>query len=238
MVNNETGTIQPIREVAAMLQPRDILFHCDAVQAFGKIPLSVQALGVDLLSLSAHKIYGPKGCGVLYIKNGFNPYNLIYGGSQEANRRAGTENLIGIAGFAKAAEYIPDLLDNVRRLQSLQTQFEMGLLQRIPGCMVNGRGGERVAGLSNISFPDHSGESLLINLDRHRIAVSTGSACSSGSSKPSHVLQAMGLSEKRIYNAVRFSFGQHTSESDIRETLDTLTTLLNSQLRKNVASEK
>ena len=238
MVNNETGIIQPVREVAAMLRPRDILFHCDAVQAYGKLPLSVQTLGVDLLSLSAHKIYGPKGCGALYIKKGFKPLKLIYGGAQEFDRRAGTENLCGIAGFAKAVEFIPGLLENVHKLLSLQTLFEMEILHRIPGCEINGRGAGRVPTHSNISFPDHSGESMLINLDRHRIAVSTGSACSSGSSKPSHVLQAMGLSEKRIKNAVRFSFGKQTSESDILETLKILTKLLNSRMRIDMASEK
>ncbi len=221
-VNNESGCILPIKEIGEMLKDMPAVFHCDAVQGHDKLSISVDDLGVDLLTLSAHKIYGPKGCGALYIREGTNVENIIYGGGQEARLRPGTENLVAIAGFSEAIRQVSVHKDQLENMRSLRNLFEEKLKQTIPGIIINGEKAERAVSISNIYFPFMSAESLLINLDLQGIAVSTGSACGSGSPQPSHVLHAMGFSENHIKNSIRFSLGRYTTEQDILKTVETI----------------
>ena len=214
--NNEIGTIQPIAELAAVAHEHGALFHTDAVQSAGKISIDVRALGVDLLSLSAHKFNGPKGAGALWIKRGTRMLPILTGGKHERNRRAGTENVPAIAGFGIAALLARGKLtaEGVR-LTALRDRLEAGILRSVPGTAVNGALRPRVPNTTNISFDRVEAESLLIALDLEGIAVSTGSACSSGTLEPSHVLRAMGLPAHRTQNSLRFSLGLYSTDEEV-----------------------
>src|SRR5262249_19657648 len=214
--NNEIGTIQPIAALAAIAHEHGALMHTDAVQTTGKIPVDVRALGVDLLSLSAHKFNGPKGAGVLWIKRGTRMQPTMTGGRHERNRRAGTENVPAIAGLGVAARLAHGKLsaDGVR-MAALRDRLEVGSLAAIAGKAVNGRHDARVPNTTNISFDRVEAESLLIALDLEGVAVSTGSACSSGTLEPSHVLKAMGLPAHRTQNSLRFSLGMFSTDAEV-----------------------
>jgi cysteine desulfurase len=214
--NNEVGTIQPIAELAAIAHEQGALFHTDAVQSAGKIPVSVRRLGVDLLALSAHKFGGPKGVGALWLRRGVRLAPVMTGGRQERNRRAGTENVPAVAGLGVAARLCRDRLDaSAVTLGQLRDHLEQRVLAGVPGTAVNGDPARRVPNTTNISFDGLEAESLLIALDLEGVAVSTGSACSSGSLEPSHVLRAMGLPDARTRNSLRFSLGTGTTPADI-----------------------
>ncbi len=213
--NNETGTIEPVEEAASFAAEKKIFFHCDAVQALGKIPVSVKRWTCDTLSFSGHKISGPKGIGALYVKKGTKLRPFLTGGHQERNVRPGTENVAGIAAFGKACELIEKNLEASRKdLLAMRERLEKRLLA-IPDAHLNGHPTERLPNTVNVSFDGVQGEGLLIRLDIQGIAVSSGSACTSGSIEPSHVLQAMGLSESRARSAVRFSLGWDTRPKDM-----------------------
>jgi cysteine desulfurase len=221
--NNEIGTIQPIAELARLAKSRGAVFHTDAVQSAGKIPIDVKALGVDLLSLSAHKFYGPKGVGALWIRRGLRLLAPTTGGKQERSRRAGTENVPGIIGMGVAAQLARvKMHDESERLAVLRDRLENGILKSIPGTALNGAPTARVPNTTNISFDRTEAESLLIALDLEGIAVSTGSACSSGTLEPSHVLKAMGLPAHRTQNSIRFSLGASNTEADVERVIAVL----------------
>jgi cysteine desulfurase len=214
--NNEIGTVQPVAELAAIARERRALFHTDAVQSAGKIPIDVKTLGVDLLSISAHKFYGPKGVGALWIRRGVRLQAPLTGGKQERSRRAGTENVAGIAGMGVAAREAMAKMDaEATRLAALRDRLEDGILRGVSGTAVNGVRSPRVPNTTNISFDRTEAESLLIALDLEGVAVSTGSACSSGTLEPSHVLKAMGFPPHRTQNSLRFSLGVVNTEADI-----------------------
>jgi len=221
--NNEIGTVQPIAELARLAHERGALFHTDAVQAAGKLPVDVSALGIDVLALSAHKFNGPKGVGAVWIKRGTRMLPILTGGKHERNRRAGTENVAGIVGMGVAARAATGKLENESvRLASLRDRLEAGILSRVAGTAVNGAGSLRVPNTTNISFDRVEAESLLIALDLEGIAVSTGSACSSGTLEPSHVLRAMGLPTHRTQNSLRFSLGLFSNDSEVDRVLDVI----------------
>jgi cysteine desulfurase len=221
--NNEIGTIQPIAELARRAHAAGAIFHTDAVQSVAKIPVDVKALGVDLLSLSAHKFNGPKGAGALFIKRGTRIQAVLTGGKHERTRRAGTENVPGIAGLGQAATLAAGKLEaEAARLAALRDRLERGILERVPETAVNGAREPRVPNTTNISFEGIEAESLLIALDLEGIAVSTGSACSSGTLEPSHVLRAMGFSPHRTQNSIRISLGQGNTEQEVEHLLSTL----------------
>jgi cysteine desulfurase len=225
--NNEIGTIQPIAALAAMAHEHGALMHTDAVQSVGKIPVDVRALGVDLLSLSAHKFNGPKGAGVLWIKRGTRMQPIATGGKHERNRRAGTENVPAIAGLGVAARLAAGKLSSeAARVAALRDRLEAGILRGVPGTAVNGAADQRVPNTTNISFERVEAESLLIALDLEGIAVSTGSACSSGTLEPSHVLRAMGLPTHRTQNSLRFSLGMFSTEEEVDRVVDVLPRLV------------
>ncbi len=214
--NNEIGTIQPIAELAAIAHTQGALFHTDAVQSAGKIPVNIRQLGVDMLAMSAHKFYGPKGVGALWVKRGIRLSPFLSGGKQERNRRAGTENVAGIIGMGAAAELATKKMDSESaRLSALRDRLETGILAAVPQTEVNGAREARVPNTTNISFDRIEAESLLIALDLEGVAVSTGSACSSGTLEPSHVLKAMGLPVHRAQNSIRFSLGASNTEEEI-----------------------
>lgn len=215
LANNEIGTVQPLAEIAALAHAQGALVHTDAVQAVGKVPVSVGALGVDLLALSGHKFGGPKGVGVLWIRRGVRLVSQATGGRQERNRRAGTENVPAIVGLGVAARLAHHALAQRSSLAALRDRLEDAVLAAVPGTVVNGDRQVRVPNTSNISFDGIEAESLLIALDLEGIAVSTGSACSSGTLEPSHVLRAMGLPHARARNALRFSLGPSTTEAEV-----------------------
>ena len=221
--NNEIGTIQPVAELAAIAHARGALFHTDAVQSTGKIPVNVRTLGVDLLALSAHKFYGPKGAAALWIKRGVRLLPFATGGKQERNRRAGTENTPGLIGMGVAAAHAMAKLEaEGARLALLRDRLEQGILSSVPNTEVNGARDRRVPNTSNISFDRVEAESLLIALDLEGIAVSTGSACSSGTLEPSHVLRAMNLPTHRAQNSIRFSLGAGNTEEEIDRVIGVL----------------
>lgn len=220
--NNEIGTIQPIAELAWLAHAHGALFHTDAVQSVAKIPVDVRALGVDLLSLSAHKFNGPKGAGALWVRRGTRMMSILTGGRHERNRRAGTENVPGIAGLGAAALLARRKLDTEpARVGALRDRLEAGVLTSVEGTAVNGTG-PRVPNTTNISFDGVEAESLLIALDLEGFAVSTGSACSSGTLEPSHVLRAMGLPAHRTQNSLRFSLGAGNTEAEVDALLAAL----------------
>jgi len=221
--NNEIGTIQPVTKLASLAHERGALFHTDAVQSAGKIPVNVRALGVDLLAMSAHKFYGPKGVGALWVKRGVRLSPFINGGKQERNRRAGTENVAGIVGMGVAAGEAGKKMESEgSRLAALRDRLETGILSSVPHTEVNGTRDARVPNTTNISFDRIEAESLLIALDLEGIAVSTGSACSSGTLEPSHVLKAMNLSSHRAQNSIRFSLGASNTEAQIDHVISVL----------------
>ena len=221
--NNEIGTIQPVAELARIAHEAGALFHTDAVQSAGKIPVDVAALGVDMLAISAHKFGGPKGVGAIWIRSGLSLSPILTGGRQERGRRAGTENVPALVGLGVAARLASERLASAgSRITALRDRLEHGILERVPGTTVNGDRERRVPNTTNISFEAVEGESLVIALDLEGIAVSTGSACSSGTLEPSHVLRALGLPAARVQSAIRFSLGPPTTESDIDRVLDVL----------------
>jgi cysteine desulfurase len=225
--NNEIGTIQPLAALAAIAHEHGALMHTDAVQSAGKIAVDVRALGVDLLALSAHKFNGPKGAGVLWVKRGTRMVPTMTGGKHERNRRAGTENVPAIAGLGAAARLAAGkLAAEALRVGALRDRLESGILRTVPGTAVNGAPAARVPNTTNISFDRVEAESLLIALDLEGIAVSTGSACSSGTLEPSHVLKAMGLPTHRTQNSLRFSLGMFTTEEEIDHVIDVLPRLV------------
>jgi len=229
--NNEVGTIQKITEIGKIAKNAGVYFHTDAVQTMGHIPVDVNKLRVDLLSMSAHKLYGPKGIGALYIRKGTKVLPFIHGGEQENRRRAGTENVPGIVGFGKAAELAKDEMPaETERLLPLRNKLITGLLNKIDHSHLNGHPSERLPNNANISFEYVEGESMLLNLDLEGICASTGSACSSASLEPSHVLLSMGLSHEQAHGSLRFSIGRLTTEEDI-ETLFTIFPPIVSKLR-------
>ncbi|MCY9694540.1 cysteine desulfurase family protein [Paenibacillus alginolyticus] len=228
-VNNEVGTIQPIEQVGQLARSRQIPFHVDAVQALGKLPLNVRELPVDLMSFSAHKIYGPKGAGALYVSKNTRLTPHVYGGSQERKRRAGTENVAAIAGFAKAVEVTLPMMDS---MQSKVTEFRglmISILEQQLGMdsfTINGHKEQYIPHILNISFPGVSTETLLMNLDLEEVAAASGSACTSGSLEVSHVLQAMKLPENVTASAVRFSFGMGNSKEQIETAAQKIATIV------------
>jgi cysteine desulfurase len=225
--NNEIGTIQPIAALAAIAHEHGALMHTDAVQSVGKIPVDVRALGVDLLSLSAHKFNGPKGAGVLWIKRGTRMQPVLTGGKHERNRRAGTENVPAIAGLGVAARLAAGkLAAEAARVSALRDRLEAGILAAVPGTAVNGARDARVPNTTNISFDRVEAESLLIALDLEGVAVSTGSACSSGTLEPSHVLRAMGLPTHRTQNSLRFSLGLFSNDEEVDRVIEVLPRLV------------
>ncbi|MHB1132859.1 MAG: cysteine desulfurase NifS [Chloroflexota bacterium] len=221
--NNEVGTIQPVSEIARLLKGRDIVLHTDAVQAGGSLPLDVEQLGVDFLSLSAHKFYGPKGVGLLYARRGATFWPQQQGGSQERNRRAGTENLAGIVGLATALELAHGGLssgnEHSRRLRDLLIE---GILSAIPEAVLTGHPTQRLPNSASFCFKYIEGESVLLNLDMLGIAASSGSACTSGSMEPSHVLTAMGVPVELAHGSLRLTTGWDNTEEDVRHVLDVL----------------
>jgi cysteine desulfurase len=218
--NNELGTIQPIEEIGKIAAEADVYFHCDAVQAAGKLPLDVNQLGVDLLSISAHKIYGPKGIGALYVRSGTPLEPQFHGGHHERDRRPGTENVPGIVGLGKAAELAQkNLAADTARITTLRDRFEAALLAAIPSVRVSGDRTRRVGNTTNLTFAGAGGEALLIALDLQGIACSTGAACSSGAVEPSHVLLAAGLTPEEARSSLRLSLGRPTTDGEIEYAL-------------------
>ncbi|KRQ86881.1 Cysteine desulfurase [Caloramator mitchellensis] len=221
--NNEIGTIQPIAEIGKIARERGVLFHTDAVQAVGHIKIDVKEMNIDLLSLAAHKFYGPKGVGALYIRKGVKIDNLIHGGGQERRRRAGTENLPGIVGLGKAIELATqDIEGHNAKLITLRDRLLNGIMDKIPHTKLNGHPVHRLPGNINVSFRFIEGESLLLLLDQFGIAASTGSACSSGSLDPSHVLLAIGLPHEIAHGSLRLSLGDKNTEEDVDYVLSVL----------------
>jgi cysteine desulfurase len=229
--NNELGTVQPLAEVGRIANEHKIPFHTDAVQSAGKIPIDVNVLNVDLLSLSAHKLYGPKGVGALYIRSGTKIQQLLYGGHHQRGFRPGTENVAAIVGFGKAAELAAQALAfDGERIFALRDQLERGLLARIPHTCVNGVHAPRTPNTTNILFEGIEGEALVIALDLKGLACSVGAACSSGAVEPSHVLTAIGLSHDEAKSSLRFSLGRRTTAAEIQSALDLIPAAV-SQLR-------
>jgi cysteine desulfurase len=221
--NNETGKIFPVAELAALAKAVGALFHTDAVQAFGKLDMSLKDTGVDLLSLSGHKIHGPKGVGALYVRKGVKLSPLFRGGKQERGRRAGTENVPGIVGLGAAAALAHQTLAaDSARVKALRDRLETGLLAAIPLSRINGGGDGRLPNTCNISFDYADGEAILHKLDQAGVAASSGSACASGSMEPSHVLRALNIPPFALQGAIRFSLSRETSESDIAKVLAVL----------------
>lgn len=219
--NNETGALQPIQEISALAKEAGVLFHVDGVQAAGKIPVDVRALGVDLYSISGHKFYAPKGLGVLYIKNGTKLMPIQFGGRHERERRPGTENVPGAVALATAAKAASnDLASECVRISALRDRLESGILARVPDSGVNAHAAPRTPNTTNIYFDGIQGEALVIALDLQGFAVSSGSACSSGAVEPSHVLLAMGLSRERARASLRFSLGRSNTEEQVDALID------------------
>jgi len=224
LANNDLGTLQPVQEIARRAKAHGAIVHTDAVQAAGKIPLDVRELGVDLLSLSAHKIYGPKGVGALFVRRGLNLPALLHGGPQERRLRSGTENMPGIAGFGKACELAMSAMkarsDHSRRLRDL---LEQGILEGIPGTRLNGHPDHRLPNTSNLAFEELVAEDLLMNMDLEGISVSLGAACHSESRKPSPVLLALGRSDAEARSSLRFSVGESNTEEEIHRAVAVIT---------------
>lgn len=230
--NNEVGTIQPIGEIAALCRERGIPFHTDAVQTVGHLPVDVEELGVDMLSLSAHKFYGPKGVGVLYVRPGLELVPVIHGGAQERERRAGTENVAGIVGLSVALELaVREMPRRMPYVAALRDRLIEGILSRIDGVRLNGHPKERLPGNANFVFHGVDGESLLLRLDMEGIAASSGSACSAGSIEPSHVLLEMGVPSDLAVRALRLTLGHENTEDEIERVLEVLPRIV-SQLRE------
>jgi cysteine desulfurase len=221
--NNETGVVFPVDTLAAMAHHVGALFHSDAVQVAGKIAIDVQSTDIDMLSLSAHKIHGPKGVGVLYVRNGVRLAPLVHGGRQERGRRAGTENSASIVGFGEAAELAAQALSTeMPRIAGMRDRLECETLGLVPGSIIVGNRGNRLPNTLNIAFEDAEADSILLLLERASIAASSGSACTAGSMEPSHVLRAMKVPFSHLRGAVRFSFSRENTEGDVDRVLDVL----------------
>ena len=230
--NNELGSVQPLAEIGKLAAQRDIYFHTDAVQSAGKIPVDVKILSVDLLSISGHKLYAPKGIGALYIRGGSRLQQFLYGGHHQRGFRPGTENVPGIVGLGKAAELAHLSLEaDAARVGALRDKLEHGLASRISDSHINSAHAPRTPNTSNLTFPGIEGEALVISLDLKGIAVSTGAACSSGAVEPSHVLTAIGLPADQARASIRFSLGRHTTESEINYALEAVPSAV-AQLRE------
>ena len=222
--NNEIGTIQPVQEISRISHERGAYFHTDAVQTLGQMPLHVDGLGADLMTLSAHKIYGPKGSGALYVRRGVRWTPWLHGGQQEREKRAGTENAAGVVGFGKAVELLPTWRDNeATRLARLRDSFVAEVLSALPPAHLNGpTGAARLPNNANLSFPGSDGATLLLGLDMQNVAASSGSACASGSIDPSHVLLSLGVPDAIVRSAVRFSFGRGTTADQLSDVVEIL----------------
>jgi cysteine desulfurase len=221
--NNEVGTIQPISEIAKICNERKVPFHTDAIQAIGKVPIDVKELGIDLLSISSHKLYGPKGIGALYIKNGIDVDPVILGGGQERGLRSGTENVASIVGFGKACEIAKNNLnENISQMRKLRDILVEQILNEIPEVILNGHPQSRLPNNAHFTFLGVNGEDLIIKLDEYGIAASTGSACSVNTQKASHVLQAMGFSLEQITGSLRLTIGIFNDQKEIDQTIDIL----------------
>jgi len=219
--NNELGTIQPLEEIGRIAKEHKIYLHTDAVQSAGKIPIDINALSVDLLSLSGHKLYAPKGVGALYVRSGARLRQLLYGGHHQRGFRPGTENVAGIVGLGRAAEIArTSLASDAKHVSTLRDKLELGLLDRVPQIRVNGGGVPRTPNTTNLMFSGIDGEALVIALDLKGLACSVGAACSSGAVEPSHVLTAIGLSQEEAKSSLRFSLGRHTTQSEIDFALE------------------
>ena len=230
--NNELGTIQPLEEIGRIAKEADVYFHTDAVQSAGKISIDVNALQVDLLSISGHKNYAPKGIGALYIRGGTRLRQLLYGGHHQRGFRPGTENVAGIVGLGKAAKIArKSLADDTQSVSALRDKLQQGLLHAVPQSRVNGGAAPRTPNTTNLVFPGVEGEALLIGLDLKGLAVSTGAACSSGAVEPSHVLTAIGLPPEEARASLRFSLGRHSTSADIDFALTVVPTAV-AQLRE------
>lgn len=239
MANNEIGTIQDVKEICDMAHEKGALFHTDAVQAVGKIPVNVKELGADFLTLSGHKIYGPKGIGVLYVKKGTPYCPMIRGGHQEQGRRAGTENTIGIIGLGKAVEMrAGEMAEEEKRLKELKKIIKKGIEEKVPDVTFNGHPMDCLAGTLNISFDGCEGESILLYLDLEGIAVSTGSACASGSLDPSHVLMATGMPVERAHGSIRVSLGRTNTMEDALYFIDVVPRVIEKIRRMSTAEKK
>jgi cysteine desulfurase len=243
--NNEIGTIQPLNEIAALIKERrdagqkNLYLHTDAVQSVGKIPVDVKELGVDLLTLTGHKIYGPKGVGVLYVRRGVRIASQMHGGHHERDRRAGTESVPLIVGMGKAAELARlHLAERMKHASELRDYLEEELFKRIPNISRNGDPGRRVPNIANLNFDHVEGEGLQISLDLKGVAVSTGSACASGSTEPSHVLMAIGLPRDSGYGSLRFSFGKYNTREDVDYTLEILPAVVEKLRKLSPAAKK
>lgn len=238
MANNEIGTTQDIREICAITHEKGALFHTDAVQAVGKLPVNVKELGVDFLTLSGHKIYGPKGIGVLYVKKGTPYCPMIRGGHQEKGRRAGTENTIGIIGLGKAIEMrAKEMAEEEERLKELKKVLRKGIEENVPDISFNGHPIDCLPGTLNVSFDGAEGESVLLYLDLEGIAVSTGSACASGSLDPSHVLMATGIPVERAHGSIRISLGRTNTMEDVKYFINVIPRVI-SKIREMSTAKK
>lgn len=225
--NNEIGTIEPIKQIAEIAKQRKIIFHSDCVQAIGNINIDVQELGIDMLSMSAHKFYGPKGVGALYVKNGIEFKKIQDGGKQERNKRAGTENVAGIVGLGKAIEIANNNLENYNsKLLKLRNYFVREITSKYENIKINGDLKQRLPGNINISFPNVDAEELLLKLDSLGICASAGSACSSGSSKPSHVLTAIGLNKDLVGGSLRITFGEQNNIDEVKFLIDSIAEII------------
>lgn len=230
--NNELGTVQPLEEIGGIAKEADVYLHTDAVQSAGKIPIDVNALGMDLMSISGHKFYAPKGIGALYIRGGTRVRQLLYGGHHQRGFRPGTENVPGIVGLGKAAELSKrKLAEDAARISALRDRLERGLQQRVPHSRVNGADAPRTPNTTNITFSGIEGEALVIALDLKGLACSTGAACSSGAVEPSHVLTAIGLPPEEARASLRFSLGRHTTDDEIDYAMQAVPAAVN-QLRE------
>ena len=230
--NNEIGTIQPIEEIAKIAKEKSIIFHTDAVQAVGNVPINVKDMGIDMLSLSGHKIYGPKGIGALYVKKGIEFTKFMNGGHQEKNKRAGTENVASIVGLGKACELSEiGLKQHIRHLEELRNYYNKEIQNRIEDVKINGTMEKRLPGNSNISFKGIDAGGLLLELDKKGICASSGSACTSGEAKPSHVLTAIGLEQEYVQGALRITIGEFNTKAQIDYLVENLVEDVN-KLRK------
>jgi len=230
--NNETGVVFPVEEIAELVTSKGAIFHTDAVQAVGKIPLDLSKSNVDLLSLSGHKLHAPKGVGVLYVRKGTRLSPFMLGGHQEAGRRAGTENVPGIVGLGKACEMAAENLEAENsKVKALRDKLEKAILQKCPDCRLNGDPENRLPNTTNISFEYIEGEAILLMLDKYGICASSGSACTSGSLEPSHVLRAMGVPFTAAHGSIRFSLSRYNTENEVDYTIEKLPPIIN-QLRE------
>jgi len=230
--NNEIGTIEPLEEISKIAREKGIYFHTDSVQTVGKIPVSVKKLGVDMLSLSAHKFYGPKGVGAIYIKKGTKIEPYLHGGEQEKGKRAGTYNVPGIIGLGKAAEIaIEEMEEEMKKVKYLRDKLEKGIIEKIPEVVINGHPENRLYNTLNLCVKYVEGESILLNLDFEKIYASSGSACTSGSLEPSHVLLAIGIPPEIAHGSLRFSLGKYNEEKDVDRVLEVLPRIVE-KLRK------